>query len=332
MKTELLAAWNCCQAKCATLSQHGWMNTAVDWLELTGESVPKNWRKTWPTIATAHLPADWPVDPSIGTRFEPSLLSLRSLVDRCHDSNYLRERFGTALRQAKQESMYQLAYGLSHELNNPLANISARAQRLLSEEVNPLRARSMQAIVDQSRRAHEMIVDLMFIARPPQPNFEPVEMANFLQSIIDEYRDRSKERISLRRGAMNPQGEQARSEEKWLVDRRLLADALRALIDNARAACGDGGEIVVTWRRENEEAIICISDNGPGLTASDQTHAFDPYYSGRESGRGLGMGLSKVACIAKLHGGEAYLEDRHPGCQATLRLATLRQASSGSPQ
>ena len=72
------------------------------------------------------------------------------------------------VEHAKLDAVKELAYGASHEINNPLANISARAQALLRDEADPERRRALEAIHQQALRAHEMIADLMLFARPPR--------------------------------------------------------------------------------------------------------------------------------------------------------------------
>ena len=78
--------------------------------------------------------------------------------------------FEERLEQEKLAALKELAYGAGHEVNNPLANIAARAQTLLEDEVDPERRRKLIAIHRQAMRAHEMIADLMLFARPPQLN------------------------------------------------------------------------------------------------------------------------------------------------------------------
>ena len=69
--------------------------------------------------------------------------------------------FEQRLEREKLEALKELAYGASHEINNPLANIAARAQTLLDDEIDPERRRKLLAIHRQALRAHEMIADLM---------------------------------------------------------------------------------------------------------------------------------------------------------------------------
>src|SRR5438477_12478568 len=84
--------------------------------------------------------------------------------------------FDAALESAKLQALYNFAYGLSHEINNPLANIATRAQTLLVDEKDPERRRKLATIVQQAFRAHEMIADLMLFARPPALRREQIDV------------------------------------------------------------------------------------------------------------------------------------------------------------
>src|SRR5687768_281942 len=92
--------------------------------------------------------------------------------------------FHAAVEAAKLQALYNLAYGLSHEINNPLANIATRAQTLLLEERDPERRRKLATINQQAFRAHEMIADLMLFARPPAPRLEAVDAAELVDRLI----------------------------------------------------------------------------------------------------------------------------------------------------
>src|SRR4051794_37463687 len=76
--------------------------------------------------------------------------------------------FTVAVESAKLRALYNFAYGFSHEINNPLANIATRAQTLLADETEPERRRKLATIVQQAFKAHEMIADLMLFAHPPR--------------------------------------------------------------------------------------------------------------------------------------------------------------------
>ena len=88
------------------------------------------------------------------------------------------------LERLKLDALKELAYGASHEINNPLANIAARAQTLLRDETHPERRRTLEAIHQQAIRAHEMISDLMLFARPPQLVVERLNLNGLISDVV----------------------------------------------------------------------------------------------------------------------------------------------------
>src|SRR5437867_12492917 len=101
--------------------------------------------------------------------------------------------FAAALEAAKLQALYNFAYGLSHEINNPLANIATRAQTLLVDEKDPERRRKLATIVQQAFRAHEMIADLMLFARPPTLRLEAVDLAKLADTVVAEMQEQARE-------------------------------------------------------------------------------------------------------------------------------------------
>jgi signal transduction histidine kinase len=226
----------------------------------------------------------------------------------------LEQSFDVRLHNSKMAALKQLAYGLSHEINNPLANISTRAQQLQRGEENPARVATLQRIVDQVYRAHEMISDLMFFANPATATRQKCDLNTIVLSVVEGF-DEETERQSIRLEVKTP-------EEPTLVvvDRQMIGEALRALIRNSVDAIGCQGTIVVSLVQHPGQLMIHVADSGPGLSDQAREHAFDPYFSGREAGRGLGLGLCRAYRIAKLHAGEVTLAGGPTGCVATITL------------
>ena len=219
--------------------------------------------------------------------------------------------FAGAVEREKLAALYQLAYGLSHEFNNPLANISSRAQALLADEQDPERRRKLAAINAQAFRAHEMIADLMLFAKPPRIEKQPTDLAELLRQAVVEMKaaaDEQQTAMVLETAASTPVA----------VDRTSLLEAVKAVLKNALEALGEGGQITIGLKID-EAATIRIADTGPGISPEVRKHLFDPYFSGREAGRGLGLGLSKCWRIVDLHGGSIEVESR-AGEGAEFRL------------
>ena len=222
--------------------------------------------------------------------------------------------FESRLEQAKLDAMKELAYGASHEINNPLANISARAQSLMRDERDPERRRTLEAINQQALRAHEMISDLMLFARPPKLELASVDLREVVEQAVRGLAPELQRReISLAISIDDPL-------PGYSADSTQLQVAIHALLDNAASALGRGGAISVAVKRDEASRMqIIVADNGPGIAAEVRPHIFDPFYSGREAGRGLGFGLSKAWRIITLHGGSIEV-DAPPAGGATFKI------------
>jgi signal transduction histidine kinase len=104
----------------------------------------------------------------------------------------------------------------------------------------------------------------------------------------------------------------------------LLAQALGNLLDNALKYAPQGGVIeVAVLRREDGAAQVSVSDNGPGISAAEKTRVVERFYRGDASRGtpGVGLGLSLVQAVAKLHGSALELADQGPGLRVVLTFA-----------
>src|SRR5262245_12853205 len=110
---------------------------------------------------------------------------LPALVKKLAESECRQTEFSRRLEREKLDAMKELAYGASHEINNPLANIAARAQTLLDGEEDPERRNKLVAIHRQAMRAHEMISDLMLFARPPKLRPATFDLRRLVQAVTD---------------------------------------------------------------------------------------------------------------------------------------------------
>jgi signal transduction histidine kinase len=225
--------------------------------------------------------------------------------------------FQAALQREKLASLRELAYGLSHEINNPLANIATRAQTLLKDETDPDRRRALATINVQAFRAHEMIADMMLFAKPPALALKQVDALQIVDAVIAEMAAEAKEQGTtlVRNGVSGPL--------ELTADSVQLTVALRAVVLNSLQALTAGGRVEIVVESATEYVVFRVSDNGPGLSEQAKKHMFDPYYSGREAGRGLGLGLSKCWRIVELHGGTVEVASEiGKGATITLHLPT----------
>lgn len=224
-----------------------------------------------------------------------------------------------SLENLKLQSLRRLAYGASHEINNPLANIAMRSQALARGETNPDRRQKLLSIHQQAMRAHEMISDLMLFAHPPQPQWTEFSLNDVIQNVIDTYRNQV-----IHSGLEIKFQPPSKVDDILCGDQSMLTEMLRALTDNAIQAIRPSGSLTWSWRRDDDQFRLSILDTGPGIPCEIRDHVFDPFFSGREAGRGLGFGLSKAWRIVELHRGAIVCADGQPG-QTRFEIRLPRQ-------
>ena len=309
VQTQHQVRWNKLTQHFRTLPVESWMTDAHLWLEVAGPQVPDVWKQQWPTVSAGELYED---DEQLAVG--PAGPMLQQLARMMQRQRSLEQSFDDRLHKSKLGALKQLAYGLSHEINNPLANISTRAQQLQRGEQDPTRKAVLQRIVDQVYRAHEMIADLMFYANPPAPHAQSCDLNAIVADVVQVFREEAD------RQAIRLELESFDGPAEMKVDATMIGEAVRALIRNSVDAIGCEGTIVVSLVRQEGRWLIHVADSGPGLSDLAREHAFDPYFSGREAGRGLGLGLCRAYRIAKLHTGDITLACGPTGCVATITL------------
>ncbi|MBM3998181.1 MAG: HAMP domain-containing histidine kinase [Planctomycetes bacterium] len=269
------------------------------------------------------------------------------------------ERFTESVEREKLEAIKEFAYGAGHEINNPLANIATRAQALLRDEHDPERRRKLATINSQAFRAHEMIADVMLFARPPL--IEPRHVS--AHSLVDGVLKELVAVAAIQETRLVRVGTDADFE--IAADPRQLAVALKSLCVNALEAVGTGGWVEVdarsAWsagseaddagsdadgdagsgpvrgglegpsnaRRSPACDTIVVRDNGPGIPDWIRPRVFDPYFSGREAGRGLGLGLTKCWRIVTLHGGRMRVDRPESGASIAIEIPAIPRQGAG---
>ncbi len=162
-----------------------------------------------------------------------------------------------------------------------------------------------------------MLADIMFYAHPPRPVKQEVVVSEVIGEVTQQFRTRAVE-LGIEINARSTQ------PERLNADPAMLAEALCSLVQNSIDAIGVQGRIDIDFKRhvegKQQSLTIQIADSGPGLSEQAKQHAFDPYFSGREAGRGLGVGLCRAWRIVTLHGGTLTLNSALVGCIATIRL------------
>lgn len=207
----------------------------------------------------------------------------------------------------KLEALAEFAAGAGHEINNPLATIIGRVQLLLKDEKDAQRRQMLLAIGAQAYRIRDMIGDTMLFGRPPRPAYKSIGLRQTVDLIVakqadDLLRDGCQVEIDI------PNSLSVKADESQ------LATVMSELLRNSRQATkSQEGRIAICAFRTNDTVHIDVHDNGKGFTETERVHAFDPFFSGRQAGRGLGFGLPKCWRIIDQHNGRIEIESAPNG-------------------
>jgi C4-dicarboxylate-specific signal transduction histidine kinase len=226
---------------------------------------------------------------------------------------------------ARLNALGELAAGMAHELNQPLTAVLANtqaAQRLLAEEPPELAtARSaMKQAAEQARRAADVVGRLRRVIERPdrQAGMRPVALQEALRSALHLLAP------ELARRSVAPAVEDAApSSVVVLADPVALEQIVHNLLMNALQALDEvppgQRRLRLTIGSEADRGVLGVIDNGAGLSAEALPRVFEPFFSTREGGLGLGLSLSET--LASGMGGSLEVAHAEPrGARFTLRL------------
>lgn len=211
-----------------------------------------------------------------------------------------------------------MAAGAAHELNNPLAVISGRAQMELERCSDEESARTLEVIIEQTRQAAQIVTDLMDFAKPEPPRPVTCSLPGLLEPLCQHWRAGS----SLREDQLSLS--LADRETAVYADPQQLRQALDAVVSNAlQATKRETARLNINSpsRASDETVRIVVEDNGVGMTREALEHAIDPFFSARPAGRGRGLGLSRTHRLLEINGGRLRLESTPKvGTKVTIEL------------
>jgi signal transduction histidine kinase len=180
----------------------------------------------------------------------------------------------------------RVARVIAHEIRNPLTNIDLSASHLDNDKIGPDDKKSFLDIIGRnSRRINELINELLSATKFADLQYEAIRVDNLLDEALDEAVDRAQlNRVEIVRNYSR--------EIIWLsVDRSRMKIAILNIIVNAiEAMTGDHGRLILETRIvDNNHCVIIIRDNGQGMDGETLAKVFDPYFTSKSKGNGLGM-------------------------------------------
>ena len=232
------------------------------------------------------------------------------------DLTELRQMEEAVTRGKRLAAIGRLAAGIAHEIRNPLAAISGSIELLVSSGIGDAspEARELGGIVQrETERLNGLITQLLEFARPHTPELMPLDLAEAVTELVQVFQN--DRRLGDTRIELTSQPVRVEADSAQL--RQVVWNLLR----NA-AEAAPGGVIRVAVRSQAGRALLVVTDDGPGISDDQLSRIFEPFFSTKPSGTGLG--LPTVHRIVEEHRGSVEV-GRHPdgGTTATVSLPAI---------
>ncbi len=241
------------------------------------------------------------------------------------DQKMLQEQL---IQSEKMSAIGQLVSGVAHELNNPLAGISAFAQLLLSEKRFPPDQRTAaEMIYAEARRASRIVQNLLTFARQHKPERTPTQVNQVLDDTL-ELRG-----YELRVRGIDVERDYDEQVPETMADAHQLQQVFLNLITNAEQAMErserDKQRLTVRTRRAGDVLRIEIEDTGAGIPPNLLERIFNPFFTTKPTGSGTGLGLSISLGIVREHEGRIWAENAAQGARFVIDLPIVAPRITG---
>ena len=233
----------------------------------------------------------------------------------------LKESESHIVHMERLASLGKLSSMIAHELNNPLAGILTYAkltgkrlsQNSLTSDQKETIQRDVALIADEAKRCGDIVKNLLFFARGHEGVYHECDISEIIQKSIRLIRHQM-DLQEIRVQVYVPE-----VVRKITCDQNQIQQVILAMIMNSIEAMTDGGTLTIRLTCTETHAILDIADTGIGISEDDQQKIFEPFYTTKEEGAGVGLGLSIVYGIVKHHHGDITVRST-PGKGATFTV------------
>ncbi|MFI5308964.1 MAG: ATP-binding protein [Polyangiales bacterium] len=224
-----------------------------------------------------------------------------------------------AARSEKLASLATLAAGAAHELATPLATIAVVAKELEREleagAGGPQKSADARMIREVVVRCQQILMRMAADAgQSAGEGFSELTLDELLGAALDALPNRDRVALAI---------DSASSDHRLLLPKHAATQALRGVIANAQQATADGGEVAVSASVSPSGCRIEVRDSGPGMSPEVLARAGEPFFTTKEPGRGMGLGLFVTQAVVERLGGTLELHST-PGAGTTALLTLPR--------
>ncbi len=259
----------------------------------------------------------------VGAIGKGELATVSTAFDRMAEELARREQ--RLLQNERMAAIGQLAAGVAHELNNPIGIIRGYLKTMSPESDSAALAEELCILDEEAAHCQRIAEDLLSYARSSELSLENVELKGLLEETARRFGESSPGAGTRLRVSVEAAEAQA--------DQRRLRQVILNLLINAAQASPKDAPIVLEGFCRADKYVIRVQDRGPGVPSEDRTRVFEPFYTKRRGGSGLG--LSVCLGLIEAHHGAIQIEDA-PGGGAvfavTLPLRQPEPTTTASPE
>jgi signal transduction histidine kinase len=228
--------------------------------------------------------------------------------------------------QTLMEDIRRVSDNIAHDLRTPLTRLRQHLEEARQEE--DAESRTAANLESSIKEADSLLVTfnaLLRIARieagEMKAGFASLDFRTLLDDVVEFYEPLAEEKSQQLKVEL-------RNNITSLGDRDLLFQALANVIENAIKYTPVNGKIEISLAQRHEEAVITISDNGPGIPEAEREKVFRRFYrlDQSRSTSGNGLGLSMVSAVITMHNGIINLMDNRPGLRTEMRFPIVSDA------
>ena len=247
---------------------------------------------------------------------------LRRLVDAFNGmAAELKAQRGELEKTHRLEAWAEMARQVAHEIKNPLTPIQLSAEHLRrvhvdrGEPLGPVLEGCVTSILGQVHLLRQIAAEFSSFASSPTARLQPADPVRLVHDVIEPYRVGLHGRIRLQNDVVPPL-------PQVLIDRNLASRALANVVENALHAMPGQGRLRFSARVEGAWVVIDVEDTGVGMDEESLARVFEPYFSTKSTGTGLGLPIARRNI--ELSGGAISVQsEKGHGTTVTIRLPVL---------
>ncbi|MCE5257159.1 MAG: PAS domain S-box protein [Spirochaetaceae bacterium] len=258
-----------------------------------------------------------------GDRISGTIIHIEDITEKRKKESQLR-------RAESLAALTTLAAGVAHEINNPLGSISIHIQlieKLLTAKDPPdipAISKHLDVVKDEIERLKQIVVDFLFAVRPMDIQLLTENPGAIVREVVELVKyEAEKNKVAVKVSI-------DKNIPDLLLDKRQIKQAVLNLAQNAIAAMPKGGKLGFAVSCANEEVKIAISDTGTGIPESQLSKIFEPYFTTKKNGTGLGLTITFK--IIKEHSGEITVDSKEgKGSTFTIHLPVPQKEKKALP-